>query len=214
MKIIQIYRQCKKIDASFALYCWNLIYYRKFLGKNLFKHPKTIIKGLKNIEIKEALNIGVSYVGFVHKNDTTFLNVSGKLIINGRASIGRGARLCIGKDAIMNMGDKSYINPFTKVIITHGLEIGNNCAISWNCQILDEDFHVIEYEGKKEIETNKIVISDHVWIGSGVSIYRGTFIAKGCVVAANSVVKGAFNEENTLIAGNPARMIKHNIIWK
>ena len=79
---------------------------------------------------------------------------------------------------------------------------------------MDEDFHKIEYGNKKAIKEHKIVISDNVWIGCYVNVLKGTFIAKGCVVAANSVVRGVFNEENCLIAGNPAIVIKKNISWR
>ncbi len=94
----------------------------------------------------------------------------------------------------------------------HKLKIGDNCAISWNCQFLDEDFHEIKYQGKKETP-EEIIIGNKVWIGSNVCVYKGTFIPNGCVIASNSVVKGGFEEENVLIAGNPAKVIKRNISW-
>ena len=84
---------------------------------------------------------------------------------------------------------------------------------SWDCQFLDDDFHEISYLGKIPTD-NSIIIGDNVWIGCGVKIYKGTKIASGCVVASNSIVKGVFDIENTLIAGNPAKIIKENIIWK
>ena len=86
-------------------------------------------------------------------------------------------------------------------------------ANSWNCQFLDSDHQFIEYVGRKEKE-NEIIIGNHVWIGSGAQIYKGTIIADGCVIAANSVVRGIFNTSNSLIGGNPARIIKENIKWK
>ena len=95
----------------------------------------------------------------------------------------------------------------------HELVIGDNCAISWDCQFLDEDFHNISYSGKRKVE-NSIIIGDNVWIGCGVKIYKGTVIPNGCVIASDSIVKGAFYVENSLIGGNPAKTIKENIEWK
>jgi acetyltransferase-like isoleucine patch superfamily enzyme len=181
--------------------------------KSLFLHQKTIIKGVKNIHPKRYLMIGVNYCGFLHKKDVTLFNIQGKLIINGGASIGRGCRLDVGENARVEIGNNSYINPFSMLIIQHGLRIGENCSISWNCQFLDDDFHSLEYEGKKNLPDNAIVVGDHVWIGSNVSIYKGTSIGNGSVVASNSVLKDKFLEENVLIAGNPARIVKKNIRW-
>jgi len=39
-------------------------------------------------------------------------------------------------------------------------------------------------------------------------------MAVGCLIAADSVVKGVFNESNALIAGNPAKVVKSNINWE
>jgi acetyltransferase-like isoleucine patch superfamily enzyme len=90
--------------------------------------------------------------------------------------------------------------------------VGNGCVISWDCQFLDEDFHWLEYEGKVERD-KKIAIGDHVWIGCGVTVLKGARVPNGCVVAANSVVTKAFQEEKCILAVNPARIIKSDVAW-
>jgi acetyltransferase-like isoleucine patch superfamily enzyme len=95
----------------------------------------------------------------------------------------------------------------------HELTIGDNCLISWDCQFLDDDFHEIIYANKKNSE-NSIKIGNNVWIGCGVKIYKGTVIQDNCVIASNSIVRGVFNSQNSLIGGNPAKIIKENINWK
>ena len=126
---------------------------------------------------------------------------------------GRGCRFDIGKDAIMSIGKGGYTNCNTSFIIMHKLVIGDNCIISWDCQFLDEDFHKVSYSGKKE-SSDSIIIGDKVWIGCGSKIYKGTIIPNGCVIASNSVVRGIFYEENSIIGGNPARVIKKEINWE
>ena len=189
-------------------------YYFKLRGKHILAHPNSDIKGLNNIYTKDILSIGIDYCGFVSKRDSTFLNIKGVLTIEGAFSIGRGCRFYIGPKAICLLNKNSYISPFTNFIIMHGISIGENCAISWNCQFLDEDFHTIDYNDKKNIKTNFIKIEDKVWIGCNVNVFKGTVISRGCVIAANSSVRGIFLEENCLIGGNPAKVIKRNISWK
>jgi acetyltransferase-like isoleucine patch superfamily enzyme len=178
----------------------------------LFLHQGVRLKGVKNIETTDRLEIGINYVGFIHKTDKTLLNIKGKLKLNGNYSIGRGCRFDIGKNAVVSIGKGGYTNCNTTFIIMHRLTIGDNCAISWDCQFLDEDFHKIIYDGKKE-SNNSIVIGNNVWIGCGVKIYKSTIIPNGCVIASNSVVKGKFSLENTIIGGNPAKVIKKGVIW-
>ena len=200
--------------SSGRLYTLIKFYYYKIKGKHILAHSATIFKGLNNITTADLLTVGLDFFGFVSAKDVSFLNIRGKLITTGPFTIGRGCRLDIGEKAVCELGANSYVSPFTNFIISHGIRIGNHCAISWHCQFLDEDFHQMEYEGRIENRNKKIIVEDCVWIGCYVNVYKGSFIAKGCVVAANAVVRGQFLEENCLIAGNPARVVKKNISWK
>lgn len=45
----------------------------------------------------------------------------------------------------------------------------------------------------------------------GASILKGSVIPKGCIVAANAVITKSFENENALLAGNPAIEKKHGV---
>jgi len=207
----KLIKKCKESDSSLILVIIRWIYY-KIMGKNILANDKAIIKGLRNIQTHGLLEIGMGYVGFVHKNDTTYLNVHGDLIFQDKYIIGKGCRFDIGNGAVAKFG-KGYVNAMTNFIIMHGITIGDGCAISWGCEFLDEDFHQITYEGKEE-KPSPIEIGNHVWIGSNVTILKGSRIPDGCVIASGSVVSTAFKKPNCLIAGNPAKEIKENVMWK
>ena len=59
-----------------------------------------------------------------------------------------------------------------------------------------------------------VIIGKHVWIGRNASVHKGAVIPDGCVVGANSFVTHKFEEQNTIIAGTPAKVIKRNIRWE
>ena len=160
------------------------------------------------------MKVGLFNTGFVHKNDTTLLNIGGKLIIDGNYHIGRGSRIDIGNDAVMKIKGEGFINANTQIVIMHSLVIGKNSVVSWNCQFLDENFHKLHYGEMTKKSLKGIEIGNHVWIGCNSKIYGGTIIPNGCVIAADSVVKKIFVEENCLIAGNPAQIVKRNISWE
>jgi acetyltransferase-like isoleucine patch superfamily enzyme len=182
-------------------------------GKNIITGSNVIFEHLENIQTKDLVKIGIDYNGFVYKNDITYLNIRGKLNFKGRYSIGKGCRFDIGPYAVVEIGNGGYVNAFTKFVISHKLTIGDDCAISWNCQFLDDDFHTIDYEGRKKLFVNDIVIGNNVYIGSNTSIYKGVKIPDGCIIASDSVVKTSFSEQNVLIGGNPAIILKRNVTW-
>lgn len=209
--LIKLFKKCRRSDTSFLILMIKALYY-KFRKKNILAHQRVNIKGLENIQTDGLLTVGIDYIGFSDKSDKTLLNIKGNLKVKGNFTIQRGCRIDIGTNATATFGNNGYIHSFSLIVIMHQLEIGDDCAISWNCQFLDTDFHDISYPGKKS-SSNPIKIGNKVWIGSNVSIFKGTQIPDGCVIAANSVVRGVFTEENALIAGNPARVIKSDVKW-
>lgn len=210
---IALYKECRKSDTNFFSVVIREIYYRITLNKKIWLHQNVTIKGIDRIETPGRLTVGIHHVGFIHKTDKTYLNINGKLKLQGDYSIGRGCRFDVGDSAVVSIGKGGYINANTKLIIMNELVIGDNCVISWDCQFLDEDFHDIYYDGKQKIKKS-IIIGNNVWIGCGVKIYKGTVIPDNCVIASDSVVRGIFTSSNSLLAGSPAKVIKERIEWK
>jgi acetyltransferase-like isoleucine patch superfamily enzyme len=210
-KLKVLIEKCRRSDSSLILVIIRHLWY-KIQGKNILANNKTIIKGFSNIYTSGLLQIGVNYVGFMHKHDRTYLNINGSLIFQGDYSIGKGCRFDIGGGAVAKFG-RGHVNSNTNFIIMKGITIGDECSISWGCEFLDEDFHDINYTGKKEREPS-IEIGNHVWIGSNVTVLKGSRIPDGCVIASGSVVCSVFKKNNCLLAGNPAKVIKENVDWK
>lgn len=210
--LLKIHEICNQSDSNFFLVLIIFLKNKFIHRKSILMHPRVIIHGYKNIKSDTVLQIGLGNAKFVHKYDVTLLNISGSLFFKGNHTIGRGCRFDIAKNAIVIIGRNGYINANSTFIIKHKLTIGNSCVISWNCQILDEDFHEISYSGKI-LKSNDVSIGNHVWVGCDVKIYKGTIIPDGCVIAAGSMVRGIFTDANTLIGGNPAKVIKQKITW-
>ena len=92
------------------------------------------------------------------------------------------------------------------------IEIGNGTLIGANVNIIDNDFHPVDPQARLEHNNNAVLtapvtIGNNVFIGMNTIILKGTQIGNNCVVGAGSVVHGKF-EDNCVIAGNPAKVIK------
>lgn len=101
-----------------------------------------------------------------------------------------------------------------------GIYIGENTCIGGNSKILDNDFHPINAEERLKllndihggdaselIPSKEIRIGSNCFMGCNSIILKGTVLGNGCVVGAGAVVSGLF-EDNCVIAGNPAKVIK------
>jgi acetyltransferase-like isoleucine patch superfamily enzyme len=208
--VFKLWQACRRAKISFVLVVLRHLLFRA-RKKNILAGNRVTIHGLGNINTAGMLKLALADAGFMNRYDRTFLNVGGKLHVGKDFSIGRGCRFDIGPHARVSLGS-GYVAAQSTFVIMHGLTIGDGCAISWGCQFLDEDFHALTYAGKIE-KTNEIVIGARVWIGSNVSVLKGTVVPDGCVVASGAVLTSRFTEKNALIAGNPAKVIRRDISW-
>ncbi len=120
--------------------------------------------------------------------------------------------------AVIEIGDNVGISGAT-IYARKGIYIGENTCIGGNCKILDNDFHPIGMEDRIRllndvhggdsdlIPTREIHIGKNCFLGCNSIILKGTVLGDGCVVGAGAVVSGKF-EDNCVIAGNPAKVIK------
>ncbi len=118
------------------------------------------------------------------------------------AADGPPARLTIG--AFSSLGDRLQVHCCREVTI------GDYVLISWDCNILENNFHTSTDGG---IASAPIVIENRVWIGCRAIILAGVTIGEGSIVAAGSVVTRDV-PPGTLVAGNPAKVIRETGPWQ
>ena len=120
--------------------------------------------------------------------------------------------------AFIRIGNNVGISGAT-IYARKGITIGDNTAIGGNVKILDNDFHPLDWETRNRylndpnggnadvVPAKEITIGKNCFIGCNSIILKGTVLGDGCVVGAGAVVSGKF-ESNSVIVGNPARVIQ------
>ena len=186
------------------------------------------IKGLyhPNIKIKKPLILGKgNIIPFVPKgvqieiygdNNKVEIDPSVKTW-NGHIVIGNPGTNTPTHNCLVRIGNNSDSNGVWIDLLedNSAVIIGNNCMLSWNIHIFASDFHTI-YDAKTKKLLNwgkEIIIGDNVWVAMDCTVLKNSFIAKNCVVGASAVVAGKFTEENCVIAGNPAKVVKRGVAW-
>lgn len=118
--------------------------------------------------------------------------------------------------AALTIGDLTSIWYGTVISARHEIVIGRECAISWNCSILDNDMHRVVERGdtvRGADRSPRVHIGDHVWIGASSVVLKGVTIGANAVVAAGSLVTNDV-PANTLVAGAPAKVIREIDGWR
>ena len=95
------------------------------------------------------------------------------------------------------------------------ISFGKDCMLSGNITLRTGDSHSILNKSthKRTNRSRSIVIGDHVWIGNTVLIFKGVQIGSHSIVGGGSVVSGKMFPENSLIAGNPAVVVREDVDW-
>ncbi|OJF96786.1 acyltransferase [Pararhizobium antarcticum] len=133
----------------------------------------------------------------------------GTVRIGKRAKINRGAIIDAQKGSIV-LGDNVSINPYSILYGLGGITIGDHVRIAAQVVIVSFDHN---YQDRKKpitmqgVTLKPIVIEDDVWIGAGAKILGGSYVARGCIIGANAVVKGR-TEPYGIYVGSPAVRLK------
>jgi acetyltransferase-like isoleucine patch superfamily enzyme len=107
----------------------------------------------------------------------------------------------------IRIGDRVFINSGTVLFSVVEVVIGNDVAIANEAYLMDSDSHGVEGRPVKEAP---IRIGDGSWIGARAMILPGVTIGSRCLVAAGAVVSRDIPDD-TLVAGNPARVVRELI---
>ena len=106
------------------------------------------------------------------------------------------------------VGENFYCNHECVFLDCAKITFGNNVFVAPQCGFYTAG-HPLDIERRNAwLEYAKpITVGDNVWIGGGVKVMPGVTIGSGAVIGGGSVVVHDVPPD-TLVAGNPARVIK------
>ncbi len=140
---------------------------------------------------------------FIAQNNKCIRNLTIATRKNNKIQIGKNFD-CMG--CCMEVHDESDTT----------IRIGDDCLFSYGIVLRPSDGHTIY-----EISTGRILnhpqkgitIGDHVWVGMQTKFLKDSGVANNSVVGAASLVTKTFTDENVIIGGSPAKILKHGINW-
>lgn len=145
-----------------------------------------------------------------------------------------GCRLSIGGDSNIEagivfetqgtevrIGSRCHLGGGTLLDAACGIEIGDDVLIAFEVLIMDHDSHALRFELRQHdvrdwmnatkdwtnVTRRPVRVGDKAWLGARTIVLKGVTIGEGSVTGAGSVVTSDVPAW-TLVAGNPARIIR------
>lgn len=180
------------------------------------------IKGKVCIDDESAIRWAMIVIGS-HEADisdpkhTTCITVekSARLVFEHSAHIGLGSKIFVKEGASMYLGDNFAVSANSSFICYKRIIMGRDIQFSWGCQVMDSDTHtIIGMNGRRMNPDREVRVGNKVWIGSNVTIMKGSIIPDNCVIGAESFVAGTNFSANSIIVGSPAKSFKQIKGWK
>ena len=110
---------------------------------------------------------------------------------------------------VLRIGARVGIRPYCSISAAESIVIEDDVIIASFSSVVDSD-HTFDL-GRPNVmhnplRTTPVRIGRGSWLGERVAVLRGADIGRCCIVAANSVVRGAF-PDYSILAGAPARVV-------
>lgn len=119
-------------------------------------------------------------------------------------------------DNRIEIGEGSTFTGRSEFITTEGtsIEIGCDCMFAYGIVLRTGDHHsIIDANDNRVNLSRNIKLGNHVWVGQNACLLKGTEIHDGSVIGACSVVTKGTMEPQSVLAGNPAKVVKIGVRW-
>ncbi len=202
---------------------WRLVYWN-FLKRNVHTclQEGKVLSVLSHCAIDIAKTARIEIEGDVRFNEKRTKGSKGELrvLVEDGAILSFGAGISyfkydsdiqVFKGATLQIGSCAT-NIGLKIVCSDKIIMGNDVHIGRDVWIRDNNggHHVI-IKGYKD--KAPVIIGNHVWICSNVSITKGVTIGEGAIISANSVVTTNI-PAHCIASGNPAKVIAENVFWR
>ncbi len=200
-----------------------------YLGfiRNIYRQLRpTVIKGNNNLVSIKSKRHGF-YVRIYGDNNSidigensrlkytqiTILGDNNHIIAEDGSKLDGPCKITLEGNSTLYIGRNSGIRGVTFVAKDANITVGRNCMFSYDVIVRNNDSHkVLDADGNVTNGAQDIVIGDHVWLCERSTILKGVTIGENSILGFGAVVTKDC-PPNSVMAGNPARVVKQNVTW-
>lgn len=192
-----------------------LKYFYTLIGSFLFKVQMRLLSN------KFGAKISVDGKVLIKSQEKSTITIGDNFKLNSRRESNLVGVTNIASFQVIKGGRISIGNNcgFTSTVLSSRtlIKIGNYVKIGGNVRIFDHDYHSLNYLNRRnsrldgnDVRTKQVIIDDDVFIGTNATILKGVHIGAGSIIGAGSVVSLKNIPPDSIVAGNPAKIINRN----
>lgn len=161
------------------------------------------------------LTIGRRDIGTLdHEHVRSIWEVSGEIVLDGKASFGSGSRISVANGAKLRIGKNFLMTGNSSIVCQKEITFGRDCLLSWEILIMDTDFHrIVNMQGEVINKPSPIRVGNHVWIGCRATLLKGAVVPDNVVIAAGSLIAKPLTDSLHIYGGNNKKL-KADVNWK
>tara|TARA_R110002033_G_scaffold159077_2_gene195356 strand:- start:180 stop:695 length:516 start_codon:yes stop_codon:yes gene_type:complete len=109
----------------------------------------------------------------------------------------------------LSVGNNVFIGNHTILLASDKIKIENEVLIAPHCTIVSGDHTSLNGSFRYgPSKTGEIFIAQGSWIGTNCTVGMNSVVPNGSILGANSFLNKKFDQEKSLYAGSPAKLIK------
>lgn len=203
-------RHLKSSLRSLKFNSVNSIINDKYISFAPYSHGEISPKA--KIELNGVFRIGWGRYRNSKVETRILIDKDARLTVNGNVLLGQGSDIEIFPTGHLLFKGNVSTNVNLTLICADRIEIGKDVMIGRGVTIRDNNGgHYLNRDGYKD--TRPIIIGNKVWLCEGCTIMPGVKIGDGAIIGAKAFVTSNV-PANTLVSGNPAKIIDEDILWK
>ncbi len=201
-------------------YNYRLLPFRQARRLPLLISHRTVVENLSGrvVLAEEKPKMGLVKIGFAtcqcsdFRYDRTRLNIRGSVKIASSCAIGAGSCIEVGEQGVLTIGDDFHLGPKSLIVCHKSITFGREALTSWCCTFMDTDQHrLADAAGECANPDKAIVIGDNCWLGCHVIVSKGVHLPDRTTLGAGSRPVGTYSECETVLAGNPAQVVRRGV---
>lgn len=207
-----------KIKELLKCNIFKFIKYNFFCSSVIREKNKYIIPYIgSNIKIQKGAHIYLKdnlYLNTIKHGNTKeemylTINKGAEVRINGVSSFGTGSTIDVLSDSVLEIGSCDT-NVGVVIVCSNHIKMGYDVQIGRGVVVYDSNHHKTGFNNQKNLRP--LIIGNHVWLCTGVTIAKGVKIGTGSICGINSTIMSNV-KEHCMVMGNPARTVMADVEW-